>query len=105
MRFDVERVIRACAAHDVALEVNGHPERLDLPDLLCRRATALGARLLVNTDAHKTGDLDLMHYGVGVARRGWVEAADVLNTLSAGELRRWLASRRDRARAMEVGQG
>ena len=81
IRFDADRVFEACREAKVCLEVSAHPDRLDLPDVYCKRARDLGATMVISTDAHRRADLDLMVYGVGVARRGWLGKADVLNTL------------------------
>ncbi len=86
--FDVDKVFAACAEHDVVLEVNAHPDRLDLPAVHCQRARDMGLTLAVNTDTHKLSDMDLMRFGLNVARRGWLTKADVLNTLPAGKLKK-----------------
>jgi len=67
------------------------PERLDLPDVECRRAKAAGVPLVVSTDAHDAAHLANLRYGVWVARRGWIEAKDVLNTFPVEELQRRFA--------------
>ncbi|MBD3366239.1 DNA polymerase/3'-5' exonuclease PolX [candidate division WWE3 bacterium] len=72
----------AVKKHDKILEINSYPDRLDLPFDLVFEARERGIKLIINTDAHSTGHLDLMRFGVSVARRGWCEAADVLNTQS-----------------------
>jgi DNA polymerase (family 10) len=69
------------------------PERLDLPDVDCRRARAVGVPLVISTDAHDASHLANLRYGVWVARRGWLEAKDILNTLPLEELERRLARR------------
>ncbi len=84
--FDFEEVVKAAVGEGVSLEINGHPARLDLNDVLARRARELGARLAVNTDAHSSAQLDLMTYGVFTARRAWLEDRDVINTLPLEEL-------------------
>ncbi len=90
----IETVIEAALEHNVALEVNASPERLDLNDAHCRLARQRGALLSINTDAHDTPHLQFVRYGVLTARRGWVEAAGVINTWSKEELSSWLSSRR-----------
>jgi DNA polymerase (family 10) len=90
----MERVIEAAVAHDVALEINASPHRLDLSDIHARLAQEWGAKLTINTDAHRAEQLALMPYGVMTARRGWVRAETVINTWSRDELRGWLARRR-----------
>ncbi|MFW6158871.1 MAG: DNA polymerase/3'-5' exonuclease PolX [Planctomycetota bacterium] len=77
---DVPELIRACARTSTALEINAHPERLDLTDVYCRMARAQGVMLAIGTDAHGVDGLGLVELGVSVARRGWLEASDVLNT-------------------------
>jgi DNA polymerase (family 10) len=94
IRFDVDRVFEACREHGVCLEINSYPDRLDLPDIYCKRAKEAGVTVVISTDAHKPADLDLMPFGVSVARRGWLEKKDVLNTLSAAALRKRLKARR-----------
>ncbi|MCS4503109.1 DNA polymerase/3'-5' exonuclease PolX [wastewater metagenome] len=74
------RILRAAAETGCALEINAQPGRLDLPDVLIREALGQGARFVVATDAHSTEDLALMRLGLDQARRGWLTAADVLNT-------------------------
>ncbi len=93
MELDIEELAAAAAANNVALEINAHPQRLDLRDTHVRAAVQAGARLAINTDAHHTEHLDLMTYGVRTARRGWAEAADVINTYSPMKLRKWLGER------------
>lgn len=87
---DMLAVIRKCKARGVALELNAHPQRLDLTDLHCRMAKDEGARVAINSDAHSVHEFDNLVYGVGQARRGWLEKADVLNTHPLDEVRAWL---------------
>lgn len=84
--LDLARVLEAAAAAGVALEVNAHPERLDLPDRAIRAAINTGARIAISTDAHAPSELCLIGYGVDTARRGWASAADVVNTRSVDQL-------------------
>ncbi|MGI5818061.1 MAG: DNA polymerase/3'-5' exonuclease PolX [Armatimonadota bacterium] len=90
----VSEVVEAAVAHDVALEINAAPDRLDLSDVHARLATERGAKLTINTDAHRLEHFDFMRYGVLTARRGWVEARSVINTWPLPDLLAWLASRR-----------
>jgi DNA polymerase (family 10) len=99
IELDVEAVLAAAAAHGVAVELNAQPDRLDLSDVYVRRAKELGARVVVNSDAHWAGTLGFMRCGVDQARRGWLEAGDLLNTLPLAQLEAWLARRRAPARA------
>jgi DNA polymerase (family 10) len=91
--MDVDAILQAAAALDVAVELNAHPSRLDLNDLHLRRAKELGVKVVVSTDAHSVSDLWLMGYGVDQAGRGWLEAGDVLNALSLEEFQLWRARR------------
>jgi DNA polymerase (family 10) len=84
---DMQKVIRRAKARGVALEVNAHPERLDLSDVHCRIAKDEGVPVAINSDAHSAFELDLLRFGVGQARRGWIEKADVLNARTLKQLR------------------
>jgi DNA polymerase (family 10) len=64
------------------LEINSFPDRMDLDATYCRRAKHIGVKLAISTDAHGLADLNFMKYGIGQARRGWLEASDVVNTYS-----------------------
>lgn len=86
---DLERVIEAAAETGTALEINAYAERLDLDDLHCRRAKDMGVKLAIGTDSHRLEQMDIMHLGLGVARRGWLEPSDVINTWAVGELIAW----------------
>lgn len=87
---DMLALVRKCKARGIALELNAHPERLDLTDLHCRMAKDEGARVAINSDAHSVHEFDNLVHGIGQARRGWLEAGDVLNTRPLQELRAWL---------------
>lgn len=93
---DMLAVIRKCKARGIALELNAHPERLDLTDIHCRMARDEGARVAINSDAHSVHDYDNLAYGIGQARRGWLEKSDVVNTRSLRDLRAWLKTARTR---------
>jgi len=93
---DMLAVIRKCKARDVALELNAHPERLDLTDLACRMAKEEGARVVINSDAHSEHEFDNLDFGIGQARRGWLEKDDVVNTRPLREVRAWLAGKEKR---------
>ncbi len=81
-QFDFERVASEAARRGVFLEINASPERLDLHDTLLRAAKARGAKFVIATDAHHPKHLLNMRYGVMMARRGWLEAGDIVNTLA-----------------------
>jgi len=78
--FDFERVAAEAARRGVAFEINASPERLDLGPPLLRTAKERGVKFVVSTDAHHPKHLANMRYGVATARRGWLEASDILNT-------------------------
>ncbi len=90
VQFDRGAVFSAAARTRTALEVNAHPNRLDLKDSDVRLAREAGCLLTIDTDAHSIADLDLMICGIKTARRGWAVAGDVLNTRPLAELRAWL---------------
>jgi DNA polymerase (family 10) len=88
--FDFDRVAAEAARRKVAMEINASPERLDLHDTLLRQAKARGVRFVISTDAHHPKHLLNMRYGVTMARRGWLEASDVINTLRLKEFQQLL---------------
>ncbi len=88
---DMEEIIEAAVETSTALELNAFPDRLDLNEHHLRQAARAGARIAVNTDAHRAEHLCYMLYGVATARRGWLGPADVLNVLGTEELREWFA--------------
>ncbi|MGH7476179.1 MAG: DNA polymerase/3'-5' exonuclease PolX [Longimicrobiales bacterium] len=87
--LDVERVIEAAAAGGKGIEINSNPHRLELDWRYWRRARELGVRAAINPDAHSIRELDNVHYGVGVARKGWLQAADVVNAWELEEVREY----------------
>lgn len=91
---DMDAVFEAAARYNTALEINANPHRLDLEAQYARRAVELGIVLSINTDAHSAPELDLMHFGVSTARRGWVTAASVLNTWPLEKFLDWVQNRR-----------
>jgi len=88
--FDFDAVCQAASRHQVALEVNAHPDRLDLPDDHVRRAKEYGVRFTISTGARAPADLANMRYGVGTAQRGWATPEDVINTWPLEKLKRFL---------------
>ncbi|MDF1499953.1 MAG: DNA polymerase/3'-5' exonuclease PolX [Anaerolineales bacterium] len=92
--LDLERIFMAAVEHNVILEINAHPDRLDLKDTHARRALDLGCLLAINTDAHHPSHLGFRHFGVGTARRAWARPEQIVNTWSLASLREWLSSRR-----------
>jgi DNA polymerase (family 10) len=89
--YDMEKVLDACAKHGVAMECNSYPDRLDLKDVYLRMCKERGVRVVISTDSHTAANLSFIRYGVVMARRGWLEKKDVINTLPTeeflGELR------------------
>ena len=79
MSFDLEEVLRCAAEHEVVVELNAHPDRLDLRDSHLIRARELGLEVVISTDAHRVDDLALMRYGVEQARRAWLTPKHVIN--------------------------
>ena len=80
--FDFDAVLKAAAAHNVAMELNAYPDRLDLCDRHLKMAKEHGVKIVINTDSHHTSHLEKIRFGVIQARRAWLTAKDVLNTLS-----------------------
>jgi DNA polymerase (family 10) len=91
--LDYDRILTAAAETGTILEINAHPDRLDLIDIHARRALELGVLLAITTDAHSPEDLDLREYGVGIARRAWATSPSVVNTWSASKFSKWLDKR------------
>jgi DNA polymerase (family X) len=92
--YDMEAVFDAAARTGTALEINSFPDRLDLRDEHVRWAGEHGVKFAIDTDAHATGHLGNVRFGVGTAQRGWVGKADVINTWPLTRLRKFLAKRR-----------
>lgn len=86
--IDMAQIIGAAARRRIALEINSHPQRLDLIDTYCRQAKEAGVLIAINSDAHSTYELDGLGYGVGQARRGWLEKRDILNARNLSALRK-----------------
>ena len=90
-RVDLEAVRQAAAKNGTLIEINANPLRLDLDWIHCKRAKTLGVKLVINPDAHSRHDLELVPFGVDVARRGWLEKANVFNTLTTAQVKKSLA--------------
>lgn len=88
--LDWNTIFSVCKTHDIALEINANPQRLDLPDTIVYDAVKAGIKLCVDTDSHAATQMDMMRYGVGVARRGWAEKRDIVNTMEYTEFKQWL---------------
>ncbi len=91
--YDWEALFQAAVQHDVVLEINCDPARLDLDDVHARRAVELGCRLSISTDAHSPEGLSNITYGITVARRAWVIPDEVINTWPLKKLLSWVKKR------------
>jgi len=87
---DIEKLLEGAKERGCFVELNAHPDRLDLTDESCRLAKDLGLKVAISTDAHSTDGLACMRFGIDVARRGWLTAADVINTRGIKRLRELL---------------
>ncbi len=92
VEVDMEALLEAAAETGTAMEVNASPWRLDLKDTHITRARELGVPLIINTDAHSTDEPEAMRFGVAIARRGWCEAHNVLNTLPLERFQAFLST-------------
>jgi DNA polymerase (family X) len=93
---DLDALITAAAAAGTLIEINANPHRLDLDALHCRRAREQGVPIVINPDAHSVDGLDDLDYGIAVARRGWLEKADVFNTIPVKTMLQRLRKRASR---------
>jgi DNA polymerase (family 10) len=91
--YDVDMlgIIRHAKRRGCALELNAHPERLDLHDMHCQMARDEGVLICINSDAHSTQEFSNLRYGIGQARRGWLEAKGVLNTRDLKQVKALIA--------------
>jgi DNA polymerase (family 10) len=92
--LDIERILEAAAKQNVVLEINSHPDRLDLKDTHAKLAAEMGCTLAINTDAHHPSHFDMRRFGVGTARRAWIRPEQVVNTKSISDLQDWLSKSR-----------
>lgn len=88
MDLDWDRVFSACLEHGKILEINGQPDRLDLPDDLVYVAQRRGLKFVISSDAHSVGSLDYMKYGINTARRGWLTKNSIVNCLPLEEVKK-----------------
>jgi DNA polymerase (family 10) len=86
---DWQEIFNYTAEHNTALEINAAPQRLDLPDELIRQAKKAGNVFFIDTDSHSLDGMDMMEYGVDVARRGWLEKKDVVNSWKYEDVKEW----------------
>ncbi len=92
--LDWEVVLKAAQEAGVALEIDSHPSRLDLNEIYARRAAEMGIPISIDSDAHASDQFDVLIYGVGIARRAWIEAGQAINTWSYDRLMDWLSNRK-----------
>jgi DNA polymerase (family X) len=88
--LDFDLVFDFCKKNNKALEINCWPSRLDLPDSLIKTATENEVKLIINTDSHAACQMNLMRYGIAMARRGWAQKSDIVNTLGYNKFINWL---------------
>src|SRR4030043_527012 len=86
---EIEELMEAAKKYGKALEINAYFERLALDDIHCRKAKEMGIQVGIGTDSHHLDQMWMISLGVAVAKRGWLEAKDVLNTLSLKEILKW----------------
>lgn len=84
--IDLEKIMHVAKERNIFLELNAHPNRLDLNDVHCMMAKEIGVKISIASDSHSTGGLNVMRYGIDQARRGWLEANDVINTRNVRDL-------------------
>jgi DNA polymerase (family 10) len=89
----IEEVLAAAAENRVAVEINANPHRLDLDWRCVKAARDRGVKLAINTDAHSPEGLGFMRFGVGIARKGWLEKKDVINTFTLKQFRKFAAKK------------
>ena len=92
--LDWEVVLKAAQEAGIALEIDSHPSRLDLNEIYARRAAEMGIPISIDSDAHAPDQLDVLVYGIGIARRAWIEADQAINTWSYKRLMDWLSNRK-----------
>jgi len=93
--LDYDKILAAASETGTAIEINAYPQRLDLTDINSRRAKEVaGVKLAISTDAHVASQFDNMIYGVSVARRGWLEKKDIINSLPLKELVKFVEKKR-----------
>ena len=93
-QLDMDAILEKAKATSTFIEISAFPNRLDLIDINCRRAKELGAKMIISTDAHSLEHLNFMSFGVSVARRGWLEKKDVVNTLPLSKFLKVLKQKR-----------
>ena len=95
-KINLDEVLKCAAKHGKMIEINAQPTRLDLDWVHVKRAKAMGIPIVINPDAHSTGELALYQFGVDVARRGWLTKDDVFNTRSLKDVMKELKRRKEK---------
>ncbi len=90
IELDWREIFAVCKDRHIALEINAYPQRLDLPDTIVFDARREGVAFCINTDSHAVEQMRYMNYGVSVARRGWAQKDDVVNTMEYNKFKKWL---------------
>jgi DNA polymerase (family 10) len=101
----MEKILDACAKYGVAMECNSYPDRLDLKDVYLRMCKQRGVKVVISTDSHNALHLPFIRHGVATARRGWLEKADVINTLPAQQFLAALRSKPGAAKPATPASG
>ena len=103
--YDMEKILDACAKHGVAMECNSYPDRLDLKDVYLRMCKDRGVKVVISTDSHSAANLAFIRHGVTMARRGWLEKKDVINTLPTEQFLAALRPKPGASRKKQVAKG
>ena len=88
-KIDMHKVIASAAKNGVSIEINSNPNRLDLDWRFCKLAKEKGVKMSINPDSHSPDGLGDIAYGIGIARKGWLEKGDVLNTMTFDQLKKY----------------
>ena len=91
--LDMEKILQKAKENNCIMEINSQPSRLDLNDINSRAAKDMGVKLAISTDAHSVGQFDYMRFGIGQARRGWIEKKNVINTRNIDDLKKLIKKR------------
>jgi DNA polymerase (family 10) len=94
--LDMNRILDTAVEYDVAIELNASPYRCDLDWRNCKIAKEKGVMISVNPDAHSVSGLHDMDYGIGIARKGWLEKENVLNTKTLSEIETYFIAKKNR---------
>jgi DNA polymerase (family 10) len=105
LNYDMEKILDACAKHDVAMECNSYPDRLDLKDVHLRMCKERGVKVVISTDSHNAGNLAFIRYGVTTARRAWLTKADVINTFPVNDFLDALREKPGASRKRQAAKG